>query len=231
MMQTTDFGDLHDLTQLRRLDGPHIWRILLEREVSSRPVIVREVAGQDAAQVPVVEHEDMTQTLAPDRADEPLGKGILLRAVGRCRHFPDPHALQPLPERMAVDHVAITEEIGRRGLVWEGVHDLLGRPGGDGMLGDVEVQDAPAVVGEHDEDKEDAPTSGGNREEVDRDEVAHMVVRNVRQVCKGGMQRLGMSRETVRSATSMFRSSPTATSASASSIGARGSGRKARPGT
>jgi hypothetical protein len=32
--------------------------------VSARPVIVREVAGQGAAQVPFAEDEDMIQTLA-----------------------------------------------------------------------------------------------------------------------------------------------------------------------
>ena len=43
------------------------------------------------------------------------------------------------------------------------------------MLGDVEVDDPPAVVGEHDEDEEDAEASGGHGEEVDRDQVADMV--------------------------------------------------------
>jgi hypothetical protein len=32
------------------------------------PVIVVEIAGQDAAQVPLAEDEHMIQTLAPDRA-------------------------------------------------------------------------------------------------------------------------------------------------------------------
>jgi hypothetical protein len=61
-----------------------------------------------------------------------------------------------LPERVAVDHVAITEEIGRRGLFREGVHDLLRRPFGGGMLGDVEVKDAPPMVCKYEEDEEHA---------------------------------------------------------------------------
>jgi hypothetical protein len=80
-----------------------------------------------------------------------------------------------LPERLAVDGVAIAEEIGRRGLFREGVDDLLSGPGGGGMLGPVEVKDAPAMVGEDDEDEEDAQVRGGNGEEVDRDEVPDMV--------------------------------------------------------
>ena len=42
------------------------------------------------------------------------------------------------------------------------------------MLGHVEVEDAAALVGQHDEDEEDVQVSGGNGEEVDRDEVADM---------------------------------------------------------
>jgi dihydropyrimidinase len=49
MMKTADFGNLHDHAHLRSLDWPPIWRILLEREVNSRRVIVREVARQDPA--------------------------------------------------------------------------------------------------------------------------------------------------------------------------------------
>jgi hypothetical protein len=57
MMQATDFGNLHDLAHVRWLDGPSIRRILLERKVSSCAVVVREVTGQDAAQVPFAQHE------------------------------------------------------------------------------------------------------------------------------------------------------------------------------
>jgi len=43
------------------------------------------------------------------------------------------------------------------------------------MLGDIEVEDAPAVVGEHDEDEQYAQARGGNREEIDRDEVPDVI--------------------------------------------------------
>jgi len=70
MVQATNFGNLHDLTPRWPLDWPHIRRILLERQVSSCPVVVHEVASQDAAQMAFVQDEDMIQTLTPDRADE-----------------------------------------------------------------------------------------------------------------------------------------------------------------
>ena len=96
MMQPTDFGNRHDCAQRRRLDGPPVGRILVERKVGSCAVTIREVAGQDAAQVALVQDEDMAQTFAPDRADEAFHEGILPRAVGRRQHFTDlhtPHSL------------------------------------------------------------------------------------------------------------------------------------------
>ena len=102
-MQATDFGNLHDPARLGELDGPDVRRILVEREMRASPVIVGEVSGQDPAQVPFAKDDDMIETLAPDRADEPLREGVLPRAV-RCREdFLDPHALHTLPDDVAVD--------------------------------------------------------------------------------------------------------------------------------
>src|SRR3989454_2684644 len=77
--------------------------------MSAGPVIVGEVAGQGAAQMSFAQDDDMIETLAADRADEPLGKGVLPRAGGRRQHFTNPHALQPLPEHVTVDAVAIAK--------------------------------------------------------------------------------------------------------------------------
>src|SRR5882724_339646 len=76
-MQATDFGNLHDPACLGKLDGPDVRRILVERKMRASPVIVGEVAGQDAAQVAFAENQNVIQTLASDRADEPLGERIL----------------------------------------------------------------------------------------------------------------------------------------------------------
>ena len=166
MVQATNFGNLHDLPDLGSLDWPPIRRIFLEGKMSSCAVIVREVGSQQAAQVAFAENQNVIQTLAPDRADEALGERILPGAVRRREDFGDPQALHAVPKLLAVDLVAVAQEIGRRGGVRESVHDLLGGPVGGGVLGHVEMDDAPAVVGEHDENKEDAQARGGHREET-----------------------------------------------------------------
>src|SRR5437867_11103735 len=68
VIQATDFGNLHDPARLGELDGPELRRILVEREMRASPVIVGEVAGQDAASVACAENQNVIQTLAPDRS-------------------------------------------------------------------------------------------------------------------------------------------------------------------
>ena len=70
--------------------------------MGSGAVMVRKVRSQDATQVRLAQHENMVQTLAPHRADEPFHERILPRAGGRGQDFPDAHALHTLPERVAI---------------------------------------------------------------------------------------------------------------------------------
>ena len=43
------------------------------------------------------------------------------------------------------------------------------------MLGDIEMEDAPAVVGEHDEDEQNAQARGATSEEIDGDEIPDVI--------------------------------------------------------
>src|SRR5258708_29107305 len=90
VMQATDFGNLHDPAHLGELDGPDVRRILVEREMRASPLIVGEVAGQDAAQVACAKNQNVIQPLAPDRAREPPRAGLLPRAWARRADFLDP---------------------------------------------------------------------------------------------------------------------------------------------
>ena len=53
------------------------------------------------------------------------------------------------------------------------------------MVGDIHVNDASSVVGENDEDEQDAEGCRGDGEEVDRRTLRQVVRRNVRQVGDG----------------------------------------------
>ena len=100
-----------------------------------------------------------------------------------------------MPKLLAVDGVTITQEIGRRGVVREGVHDLLGGPVGGGVLGHVEVDNAPTMVSEHDENEEHAQARGGHGEEIEGDQVPDMVGEESPPVWGGDVRRFGSSRE------------------------------------
>jgi len=86
MMEATDFANRHDRARLRPFNGPYVWRVLVKREMGSGAVIVGKVRGQNATQVRLAQNEDMVQTLAPDRADQPLRERILPRTLGRALH-------------------------------------------------------------------------------------------------------------------------------------------------
>jgi hypothetical protein len=132
MVQAADFRKLHDLPRRREVDRPEVGCVLGQREVRTRLMVVGEVAGQDAAKVSLAEDEHMIQALAPDRADEPFRERVLPRTLRRRENFVDAHALHTMPELLTVDLVTIPEQIDGGGLVGEGVHNLLGGPGGGG---------------------------------------------------------------------------------------------------
>lgn len=63
-----------------------------------------------------------------------------------------------------------------RGVLGKGFDDLLGGPGCTRMLGDIEVDDATAVMDQDEEDEEHAKGCGGDREEIDGRHGADVVV-------------------------------------------------------
>ena len=93
MVEATDFANRDDPAELRLRNWPAVRRILFERQVSARSVVVREVASHGTARVLFAKDDDVIQTLAPDGADEPLREGVLPWAVGRRQDFADGHAL------------------------------------------------------------------------------------------------------------------------------------------
>ena len=92
-MQATDLGNRDDLAEFRPLNSSAVGRILVKREVSTRPVVVREVASQGTAQVSFAKDEDVIQTFAPDGADKALRERVLPWAVRRRQNFTDAHAV------------------------------------------------------------------------------------------------------------------------------------------
>jgi hypothetical protein len=139
--------------------------------VGPHNVVVGEVRTKHATQVAFVEHDDVVETVAPDRADQAFGERILPGSARCDDDLANAHALDPVLEISTVDGIAITEEVSGAGLVRERVDDLLSRPGGGGLVGDADVEEFSAIVTEYHEAEEQAKGQGRYDEEVDGRDV------------------------------------------------------------
>ena len=115
-------------------------------------VIVCEVICENAVEMPFANHDHMVEALPTYRSDDSFTNRILPRRARCDRDFFNTHAFDTLGEVVAVDAVAVADAKTRDFLVREGIDDLLGRPCGVEIYGNVEVNDAPPIMAERDED-------------------------------------------------------------------------------
>jgi len=167
MMQTADLGYGNDGPERRRLNAPRDRCIPLQGEMWTRDVVVVDILTQDAPQVPFAEDDQVVQAFATDRPDDPLGVGALPMRLGHREELPDTDRPDDPPELVAVGAIPIRQQVARLSAPSaKGLPDLLGGPRGGRMGGDVEVNDAPAIVGENHEAEEKPEGGGGNDEEI-----------------------------------------------------------------
>ena len=67
-MQATE--DAHWNDPPDPVDRSMDWGVFVQRQVSPSFVVIRDVACDDAAEVSLAEHDEMVETLPPDRAIE-----------------------------------------------------------------------------------------------------------------------------------------------------------------
>jgi len=65
MVETTDFGQFHDLAHALRLDGPRLRRVLAQGQVSSGLVAIGKVRGQNSTEMAFIENDDVIETISP----------------------------------------------------------------------------------------------------------------------------------------------------------------------
>src|SRR5262245_58110153 len=79
MVQATDLRERDEFAGRGWMYRSALGTILAEREVRSRLVVIPKVRRQDAAQVTLIEDDDVIETLAADRADDAFDVGVLPR--------------------------------------------------------------------------------------------------------------------------------------------------------
>jgi hypothetical protein len=129
------------------------WRVLGEREMGPRVVVVRQIGSQDAAQTGFVQDDDVIETLATNGTDYSLGIRVLPRGTRSSANLLDAHGSRRLCDgckRM----IAIVHEIARRYILGKGLTELLGCPRRSGMRGDRNMDDAATVMGQDHQDEQ-----------------------------------------------------------------------------
>src|SRR6202048_765253 len=79
----------------------------------SNVVVIASIGSQESAQMRLAQDDEMVNTLAPDRSDQPFGKAVLPRR-GWCNGLgPDAHGTQSARDDNAVDSIPISDHIAR----------------------------------------------------------------------------------------------------------------------
>ena len=108
-------GRLDDLARLRNgLRWSPIRRVECERPVRAHLVVVLDVLVERMEQMLLVEHDDVVETLPPQRPDDALRDSIRIRCVHRRHSGRDPDVRCALDEVLAVAAVMVADEVARR---------------------------------------------------------------------------------------------------------------------
>ena len=122
------------------------------------------------------EDDNVVEALAANGTDQPFHERILPGRVRGRQDFLDAQALQLVPELASVTGIVVANEEAQSGIPGEGLDNLLVGPFRGGMAGDVEMDNAAAVMTENDQDVEQAESCCWHDEEIQRSELRDMIV-------------------------------------------------------
>ena len=94
----------------------------------TRLVIVARVRSQQMAKVPLAEHDNVVKTFPADRTDRPFTISVLPRRSRRDWLIPDAHRPNAADEDVAVDSIAVTDDVSRRYFPTTGLGELARNP-------------------------------------------------------------------------------------------------------
>jgi hypothetical protein len=69
MVKASNFRECHHATFRRRVDASWRGRVLLEGEMGSRPMIIGDIASEQAAQMRLAQNDDVIETFAAQGSD------------------------------------------------------------------------------------------------------------------------------------------------------------------
>src|SRR3954451_14747064 len=109
-------------------------------------VVILLVRAQHMAQMPLANYEHMIKALASDGADQSFSATVLPRRSRRCRSVANARRANAPRKCLAVETVAITNEVIRHRLPPAGLADLPGDPFSGWRCCDADPENSSAVV-------------------------------------------------------------------------------------
>ena len=143
--------------------------------MNSRLVVIGEIFTKNLHQMFFVPDEHMVQTLTSDRANDAFSIGSLPRRLRRNKNFLDAQVLDPLSEMLAIDRIPVSDQVFRSRLFRKGIDDLLGRPHGGRMDGNVKMHDLPPMMAKNNKAEQDLEPDRRDGKEIDGDDLFCMV--------------------------------------------------------
>src|SRR5215467_11655993 len=91
-------------------------------------VVVFLICFEQMTEVQLAKHNDMVETIPPDRSDEPLRTSVLPWRPRCGRPITDTHRSQPAENGSAVDAITVADDVARRPLPPVCFGQLAGNP-------------------------------------------------------------------------------------------------------
>jgi hypothetical protein len=117
---------------------------------------------------------------------EPIG--ILPRGMRSGENLVNAHRMDGCRERLAINSVAIAQQVAWRTIPGEGLNRLPGRPFCRGMRGYAKVKESAAIMRQNQENEEQTESRRGNHKEVGRDQFLGMILQEGPPGCEGGLR-------------------------------------------
>lgn len=146
MVQAANSTRLNHSPLLRRVGRPSLRCVLVSGEMSPRAVVVSGIARENLPEMTLAEDNHMVQTLAADRADDALRIRVLPGRPRSCADFLDLERVCLSAESLAIDRVAIADEVSRHFLKAAGLQELSSGPAGCRMLRNIEMHNPSSLV-------------------------------------------------------------------------------------
>src|ERR1700748_2003065 len=139
----------------------------------SHAVVIVRIVFQNPTQMFLVQDNDVVQTLAPDRSDQPFGKAVLPRR-GRCNWLvSDTHGTQSARDDSAVD--SISDPIARRRIPRKSLGDLTSNPLRRRVGCDADPDEISAIKPDDDEAIQQLKANGRYYEQIHGGDVRRVV--------------------------------------------------------